>query len=1231
MTLFLLRAIPRLRATTQPPNSPPSTFQKPSHQEAVLLIQEGGRVAYLNTVAHQWFDQWEEEPNLERLARRARPSEDFLRLCASESQARLSLDGRFVDGTSYFAPFGAQRAMLVSLRQPQWLVDEEAGEKVSTRSDASRQIFGLLSELSQEINASLDLETTLQAVLEAVERLIPFDISEVNIWEPDKQRFIPFRLVGEHGSIRRLEKTTEFYTPGQGYTGRLADSRTPLLIDDVEIYREVRPAFDRQRIPFRSYLGAPLLLSGELIGTLELISFNKSSFSTNDLEILRVISGYAAAAVHNALQFKAEQKRARELAGLANLAHAIGALNDSQDLYARLVESIAPLLNVEVLGFLVYDETQQSLDAKAPFLGLPEGVVAWYHTKILADSPAEKIWLNGEAIFTNNAPEDARLENLGLHQLAQVAGIRHTVLTPLFSAGRMLGYLQIGDKRDGSPFDQDDLRLATIIATQAAPIIENASLILESRRRAQRAETLRRIASLSGSNATLDEILKFSLLDLARLIQADVALIYLLDEDHGELRLHKNSLFGIQPDTANRLLRFPVDDPQFPNSVTASKLQFVSGKISESGGPALYRPLVEVLRIESVIDVPLIARERGVGEILLGSFEGDFFVHGDTLSAATVASQLAAAIERSELYSQSDQNLRQRVEQLTALTRISREINTTLNLDHLLQRVYDEVLRTTRADCGTILLFELDETSASPASPQVMLHLGDNPSTRLHPLEEWVLKEKESLIVADFKNSENPILKPQAEITERGPQMAEVQPAHEGIRSALIVPIAYQGQVAGLIHLHAQDPDHFSTADREISETLAIQAAIALGNAQRFREQMRRSDLLNRRVETLSRLVETSHVLQSEESLEESLESIAYAVQSATPFDIVLISVYNLQDETLQRVSGAGIPLQTMGELRERTQAWKSVQELLKLEFRRGDTYFIPGERMPAIPEALHSVTLMSGVPSFSNESTWRPEDILLMPLIAASGQPLGLISVDAPRDNLRPDRPTIETLEIFGSQAAIAIENRQKVSALSSQLSQIQCELERLREEAKAAQEQHSALLQNGQEQDLAIQYLSQRSRRIQAGLEIGESVSRKTDRQEVLAALGQEILDRMRMDITLVAELGSDANERLVPKQRRTPQSKIRYSHPDGSGEPTGGLEPGSAARPTQPTSPQLADRRNAAGRGPGNDFRMAERFPAQRDGSARLHLRTRFGRKSAKRRHFGDQPLTAGAVCG
>jgi hypothetical protein len=73
--------------------------------EAIVTIQPGGRVDYLNDLARDWFGlRADELPELEKLIRKARPAEDFLNLCAAHGQKRLSVGGRLVEATSYQVP-----------------------------------------------------------------------------------------------------------------------------------------------------------------------------------------------------------------------------------------------------------------------------------------------------------------------------------------------------------------------------------------------------------------------------------------------------------------------------------------------------------------------------------------------------------------------------------------------------------------------------------------------------------------------------------------------------------------------------------------------------------------------------------------------------------------------------------------------------------------------------------------------------------------------------------------------------------------------------------------------------------------------------------------------------------------------------------------------------------------------------------------------------------------------
>jgi len=166
----------------------------------------------------------------------------------------------------------------------------------------------------------------------------------------------------------------------------------------------LQPALDLSSIPIRSFLGVPLLAGQELIGTLELGSISTGMYQESDLELVKLISGQAAIAIHNAMLYRDEQRRAAELTGLARLSQAVGTAMDPQGLYTRLVESIVPLVNAEVVGFLLFQESQRALVGQAPFMEC-RPVHRIYRCKIIPGSPVNFV-TSQKTIVTQNAAED---------------------------------------------------------------------------------------------------------------------------------------------------------------------------------------------------------------------------------------------------------------------------------------------------------------------------------------------------------------------------------------------------------------------------------------------------------------------------------------------------------------------------------------------------------------------------------------------------------------------------------------------------------------------------------------------------------------------------------------------------------------------------------------------------------------------------------------------------------
>ncbi|MFQ6100866.1 MAG: GAF domain-containing protein [Anaerolineae bacterium] len=365
-------------------------------------------------------------------------------------------------------------------------------------------------------------------------------------------------------------------------------------------------------------------------------------------------------------------------------------------------------------------------------------------------------------------------------------------------------------------------------------------------------------------------------------------------------------------------------------------------------------------------------------------------------------------------------------EALSGLRRVSREISSTLDLEHILRLVLEEAMRPGQATRGAIVLREA-------ASGDLRLGVcagyseAEEASLRAElqsPEARPVLTE----ILAEISRTSEPLL-----IPDTSAEGSEVNVESEA-RSILAVPIFYARSLAGLILLESKpesgEGGAFDQGVLEFVEGLAAQVAIAIGNDQRYKEQVRRGELMRNRADQLTLVLEVSQALRSDRPLEEILEEIAYAIQESVGFNLVLISVLEGHPPHQRRVAAAGIPIPDFERMKNVQQPWSVIEEAMGEEFRISQSYYIPAERqsewrgrLDVYEQETESATREPG--------RWHPKDLLLVPLIGPGGDTQGLLSVDQPRDGRIPDLVTVEALEIFAGQAALAIENARLVEEL--------------------------------------------------------------------------------------------------------------------------------------------------------------------------------------------------------
>ena len=112
----LLRLLPSNQPDVRVPLSSFNHLEDSDQKDAIIIVQSGGRVEYMNKVARQLFNiQEDEQTDLERLARQARPSSEFLSLFSQEDQKQISVGSQLTETTSYRVP-GLFPLMMIVLR-----------------------------------------------------------------------------------------------------------------------------------------------------------------------------------------------------------------------------------------------------------------------------------------------------------------------------------------------------------------------------------------------------------------------------------------------------------------------------------------------------------------------------------------------------------------------------------------------------------------------------------------------------------------------------------------------------------------------------------------------------------------------------------------------------------------------------------------------------------------------------------------------------------------------------------------------------------------------------------------------------------------------------------------------------------------------------------------------------------------------------------------------------------
>ena len=390
---------------------------------------------------------------------------------------------------------------------------------------------------------------------------------------------------------------------------------------------------------------------------------------------------------------------------------------------------------------------------------------------------------------------------------------------PLNAGAETIGSLGIGSRDASVTYSRVQLDLLQAIADQTAGAIVKARLLQETQQRAYQLSTLNELTRQLTSTLELEPLLRNILENSVSILNCEAGSLFLVDEQTDDLIFKvtagppsSTELVGQRVPAGSGIVGRAAQErrPVIENNAQTSPAHFTAPQ-RQTGFTS-----------RSLLAVPLLFKDRVIGVIeVINRKDGLPFVEDDKNLLSAFAGQAAVGIENARLFTLTDQELATRVEELSVMQRIDRELNASLEIGRAMRITLEWAMRQSKAEAGLIGMLTGDKLRVMAEQGYVDLN---------GRLVDGLLFLNMSAAKAAIESSQPQ----QASLQSDSPE--SVLP---GAHTQIVIPIRREGNVIGLLLLESVSD---SQQDVAFLNRLSDHAAIAISNAQLYEEVQQAND-----------------------------------------------------------------------------------------------------------------------------------------------------------------------------------------------------------------------------------------------------------------------------------------------------------------------------------------------------------------------------------------------------
>ena len=235
--------------------------------------------------------------------------------------------------------------------------------------------------------------------------------------------------------------------------------------------------------------------------------------------------------------------------------------------------------------------------------------------------------------------------------------------------------------------------------------------------------------------------------------------------------------------------------------------------------------------IRTVVAVPLLLKGQSIGGITVSRTSVAPFGEKHIALLETFAGQAVIAIENARLFEEVQSRtseLARSVQELKALSQVSQAVNSSLDLNTVLQAILAHACEMSETGSGAIYVLDEDSDRLMLAAGHNMteehlITVRQHPIRRGEPVVGECLETGEAIQLADVTADQRPY--PLFDILQRA-----------GFSALLAVPLLHQGRAIGALLVRRRRPGHFAPKIVSLLQAFASQSSLAIYNARLFHE-----------------------------------------------------------------------------------------------------------------------------------------------------------------------------------------------------------------------------------------------------------------------------------------------------------------------------------------------------------------------------------------------------------